>query len=66
MKNWTAEHGNCTYTIEETTDGTFDLTVNVLGKKTYLWFPSYVSARNYLRNEEAFTGRMKQVKEGAE
>ncbi|MGX4281980.1 hypothetical protein ACWJJS_03825 [Bacillus sp. JK106] len=66
MKKWTAKEGNCTYTIEKIADGTFDLTVDVLGQKTYLWFPSYASARNYLRNEESFTGRMKQVKEGAE
>ncbi|MFE9945447.1 hypothetical protein ACFYP2_17090 [Bacillus velezensis] len=66
MKKWTAKEGNCTYTIEERADGIFDLTVDVLGQKTYLWFPSYASARNYLRNEESFIGRMKQVKDDAE
>ncbi|MCP6683223.1 hypothetical protein [Bacillus nakamurai] len=65
MKKWTAKDGNHTYTIEERADGTFNLTVDFLGRKDYLWFLSYASARNYLRNEEAFTGRMKQVKEGA-
>ncbi|WP_063668156.1 hypothetical protein [Bacillus nakamurai] len=66
MKKWTAKEGNYTYTIDERADGNFDLTINFLGDRLYLWFPSYKSARDYLRREEDFTGRMNQVKEGAE
>ncbi|ATX84247.1 MULTISPECIES: hypothetical protein [Bacillus] len=67
MKKWTAKEGNYTYIIRENSDGTFDLTVkNPIRSDFHLWFPSYKSARDYLRCEEDFTGRMKQVKEGAE
>ncbi|MCY0092193.1 MULTISPECIES: hypothetical protein [Bacillus amyloliquefaciens group] len=63
MKRWTATDGNYTYTIEEKDDGKFDLMVDHLGDKVFWLFQSYNSARNFLRNEYAFTGRMKQVKE---
>ncbi|MED4843910.1 hypothetical protein [Bacillus atrophaeus] len=67
MKKWIAKDSNYTYTIEESPCGNFDLTIdNPITEKMQLWFPSYKSARDYLRREEDFTGRMKQVKEGAE
>ncbi|UZN53050.1 hypothetical protein [Bacillus paralicheniformis] len=62
-----AKEGNYTYTIEESPSGDFDLTIdNPISGEIHLWFPSYRSARDYLRHEEDFTGRMKLVKEGAE
>ncbi|MCY7943901.1 hypothetical protein [Bacillus inaquosorum] len=66
VKKWVAKEGSYTYTIEESGHRHFDLTIDHLGDKMYLWFPSYQSARDYLRREEDFIGRMKQVKEGAE
>ncbi|MDN5389857.1 MULTISPECIES: hypothetical protein [Bacillus] len=67
VKKWMAKDGNYTYTIEEGPYGDFDLTIDSpISGKMHLWFPSYRSARDYLRREEDFKGRMKLVKEGAE
>ncbi|MCR1990210.1 hypothetical protein NSA31_00080 [Bacillus subtilis] len=67
MKKWMAKDGLNTYIIAERADGDFDLTVkNPISQDLLLWFFSYKSARDYLRVEEGFTGRMKRVKEGAE
>lgn len=66
MKRWIAKDGSRTYIIEEKDDGKFDLMVDCLGDKMFWWFYSYESARNYLRNEYHFRGRMKQIKEGTE
>ncbi|MEC2307674.1 hypothetical protein [Bacillus atrophaeus] len=67
MKKWMAKDGLYTYIIEESPCGNFDLTIdNPIAEKMHLWFPSYKSARDYLRREEDFIGRMKLVKEGTE
>lgn len=67
MKKWMAKDRSYTYTITENLDGTFDLIINhPVRSDSSLWFRSYKSARDYLRREEYFMGRMKQVKEGAE
>ncbi|RFB01839.1 hypothetical protein DZB72_21190 [Bacillus sp. MT] len=67
MKKWVAKDGAYTYTITENSDGTFGLNINhPVRSDSSLWFHSYKSARDYLRREEYFMGRMKQVKEGAE
>ncbi|MGG3721618.1 hypothetical protein ABET08_16055 [Bacillus subtilis] len=66
MKKWMAKDGNYTYTIKESVFGGVDLNIDHLGDEMRLWFQTYKSARNYLRREEDFTGRMKLVKEDAE
>ena len=60
MKKWIAEWGAYTFTITEIAEDRYDLGVdhfyaNDLG----LWFYSYKSARDFLRKEYGFIGRMK-------
>lgn len=56
---------NCKYFgIVETQDGTFDAyyrLYSVLQNRDAMWFPSYDSARRYLKTELGMESRMKKV-----
>ena len=55
---WTAKWGDYTFTINEV-DGRFDLHVDHFYANDHgLWFRSYKSARDFLRKEYGFSGRM--------
>lgn len=59
---WYCDDGQFSYAITEDVDGCFYASYHT----TYwisdnLWFPSYSSARTYLKKEFGFTGRMKKV-----
>lgn len=62
MAKWVGVTGAYTFEIKEV-GGNFDLDINFLGDKTFFWFNSYQSARNFIRDEYGFTGRMKKVVE---
>lgn len=67
MRKWVGDDGSYFYEITEKTDGTFELIIkHPIHSDSSLWFRSYRSARDYLRREEYFMGRMQLVKEGVE
>lgn len=61
MGVWIGEDDSFKCTIKETSDGYFDLIVVGRFSDFKDWFPSYKSARNFLKREYAFTGRMKKI-----
>lgn len=61
MNVWIGEDGHFKCTIKEKFDGYFDLIIVDRFSNFKDWFPSYKSARNFLKREYAFTGRMKKV-----
>lgn len=64
MKCWLSDCGN--FGISENTHGLFDVyyrLYSVLGNHDALWFPSYASARYYLKKEHFMDGRMKRIDE---
>lgn len=60
MKVWEGTEGHYTYRITEK-DDKFDVTIDLLGDKEYMWFKSYSGTRAYLKREYYFTGRMKRI-----
>ncbi|KMN43361.1 hypothetical protein ACT1UG_22530 [Bacillus paramycoides] len=60
MGKWEAQDGLYKFVIVEN-DGHFDLTVDSPFNDERLWFPSYRMARNHLKKEYGFEGRMKKV-----
>ncbi|MRC96662.1 hypothetical protein BK721_17205 [Bacillus thuringiensis serovar nigeriensis] len=60
MNKWEADDGYYKFKIVES-DDTFDLYVDSPFNDERLWFPSYRSARNHLKREYGFEGRMKKV-----
>ncbi|PGB56868.1 hypothetical protein [Bacillus anthracis] len=61
MNVWKGKEGRYKYTIKEREDGYFDLTVDAPYDNLEEWFPSYRTAREFLKREYYFTGRMKQI-----
>lgn len=62
MLKWIIKQDVYTFIIEKRVeDETVDLTISFYGGTTKFWFPSYRSARYFLRKEYYVVGRMKKV-----